>query len=287
MKIFNKFIKLFLLSCGIMSAFAVSANELHHKDSQRIALQMYTLRNVGTLEEQLAMASRAGYHAIELVGDHGVQAAEMNRLLAKYNIKAISDHVQLAALRNDLKNVIKFNKAISNKIIVMPWLGTEERPQSAEAWREMGRELDKIGDKLRRHGLTLAYHNHNFEMKKYDGRLALEWMLDATSPANLKIEADVAWVFRGGQDPAELIRSLAGRVIAIHVKDNTAIGERNDEGNFTAIGAGDGLLAWDEILPEAQKIRVKWYIVEHDLPKDPETTISTANKYLKEYFRYR
>ncbi|MGE1076488.1 sugar phosphate isomerase/epimerase, partial [Pseudomonas fragariae (ex Marin et al. 2024)] len=39
---------------------------------RQIALQMYTLRNVGTMEQQFSLAQSAGFSAVELVGDQGV-----------------------------------------------------------------------------------------------------------------------------------------------------------------------------------------------------------------------
>lgn len=41
-------------------------------------------------------------------------------------------------------------------------------------------------------------------------------------------------------------------------------------------------MAWDEVLPVAQKEYVQWYVVEHDMPADAEAIISKANQYLNE-----
>lgn len=78
---------------------------------RQIALQMYTLRNVGTLEQQFFLAQSAGFSAVELVGDQGVSADEPNRLLKKYNLTVTSAHVQLEALRRQLPETIAFNRA--------------------------------------------------------------------------------------------------------------------------------------------------------------------------------
>lgn len=245
-----------------------------------IALQMYTLRNSGTLEQQFAIAQRAGFHAVELVGDQGVSAGEMKRLLSQYRLKAIADHVQLDDLQNDPAAIIAFNKAIGNKTLVMPWLKLEVRPDSAEAWQQLGKTLDTLGKQLNAQGMTLAFHNHNFEMKKYDGKTALDILMESTQPENLKLELDVAWASRGGQDPAAILSKYKGRIFAIHAKDNASIGVRDDEMNFAP--AGEGLLAWNEVLPAAKAAGTQWYIVEHDKPKDAESIITTANRFLQQ-----
>lgn len=127
--------------------------------------------------------------------------------------------------------------------------------------------------------MQLGYHNHNFEMKKYGGITALEIILNHTKRDNLKLEMDAAWVSRGGQDPARLLQAYPGRVYAIHAKDNAGIGVRDDEMNFAPLG--EGLLDWKTILPAAKASGVQWFIVEHDLPKDPWSIITTSHQNLR------
>ncbi|MBM7093449.1 hypothetical protein JTP67_34070, partial [Streptomyces sp. S12] len=79
-----------------------------------IAVQMYTLRNVASLEQQLKIVHDAGIRAVETVGTQDVSAKTLKQLLDKYSIKAISTHAQLANLRSDLDGVVAFNKAIGN-----------------------------------------------------------------------------------------------------------------------------------------------------------------------------
>ena len=137
-----------------------------------------------------------------------------------------------------------------------------------------------MGEELRNEGMSLSYHNHNFEMKKYDDVTALDLIMKHTHKNNLSLELDVAWAARGGQDPASIIARYSGRVQAIHAKDNAAIGIRDDEMNFTP--AGEGLLDWRSIISAGRSSGVEWYIVEHDAPKDPWTIITTSRHNLKE-----
>lgn len=275
----NHWLKTGVFSIGLLASSLAMAHAKHQED---IAVQMYTLRDVGTLEQQFAMAERSGFHAVELVGTQGVDSYEMNRLLSEYQLNAMGAHVQLSALRNDLSTVISFNQAIDNKVVIMPWLAAEDRPTTAEGWKALGKELDAIGQTLRENGMQLAYHNHDFEMKKYDGKLALEWILEGSHANNLKLELDAAWVARGGQDPAKLIKKWRKRIFSLHAKDNSGIGTHDNERNFTVVG--DGIMAWeDEVLPAAQKARIGWYVVEHDQPSDAEAIITEANQYLIEH----
>ncbi|MEI7253388.1 sugar phosphate isomerase/epimerase family protein [Dickeya dadantii] len=267
------FISLFTLNALPLLA---RANLEAGKGNVPIALQMYTLRHVGSLEEQFAMANKAGFNAVELVGDHNVSSDEMKSLLEKYNLKAISAHVQLTNLRQDMQSVVAFNNAVGNRVLIVPWIEPADRPASAQAWKDMAQELDNLARHLKKQGMTLGYHNHDFEMKKYNGKTALEILFDHAP--NLAIELDMAWVTRGGQDPARLLKKYKGRVFAVHAKDHAPIGTRDDEMNFAP--AGEGILTWDDIFPAAEKAGKVWFIVEHDAPKDPYSIITTARKFL-------
>lgn len=248
--------------------------------AQPIAVQMYTLRNVATLDEQLKIVHDAGVHAVETVGTQNVTAAELKQLLDKYAIKAVSTHVQLADLRKDLDGVVAFNQTLGNTHLVVPYLGEKERPTDAAGWAALGKELGEIASKVQAKGMTLAYHNHDFELIDFGGKTGLELLFDAAGPA-LKSELDLAWVARAGYDPAAMLGKFSGRVFAVHAKDNAPKGQATDEGGFASLG--QGVLDWKTILPAAEKAGVQWYIIEHDQPRDPAAVVKAGADYLREH----
>ncbi len=245
-----------------------------------IAVQMYTLRDFGTLEEQLAAVQAAGITAVETVGTQKVEAEELKALLDEYDVQAISTHAQLADLRSDLDGVVAFNKTIGNTYITVPFLKEEDRPTDEAGWVALGEELGEISEKIEAEGMTLAYHNHAFEIVDFGDKTALEIMLDAAGP-EVEAELDVAWVARAGHDPAEYLARLDGRVFAIHAKDNAPEGEAEDEKGFAALG--EGVLDWETIIPAAEEAGVTWYIIEHDLPKDAAGVVQTGATFLTEH----
>lgn len=245
-----------------------------------IAIQMYTLRKVGDTDAQFAMARKAGFSNVELVGDHHLDLPTMQKMLKKYQLNVIASHVQLSDLESDHEKIVAFNKGIGNFHLVVPWIEANERPTTKQGWIDYARRLDRMGEALRHEGMSLSYHNHNFEMKKYDDVTALDLIMQHTHKNNLSLELDVAWAARGGQDPASIIARYSGRVYAIHAKDNAAIGIRDDEMNFTPVD--EGLLEWHSIISAGRSSGVEWYIVEHDAPKDPWAIITTSRHNLKE-----
>lgn len=129
-----------LLLLAALPAFAVEAASTQ----KPIAVQMYTLRDAGSLEQQLKIVHDAGVHAVETVGTQGVSAPELKQLLDRYSIKAISSHVALAELRKDLDGVVAFNRSIGNTTLVVPYLDKKDRPSDAAGWTAWARNWARL-----------------------------------------------------------------------------------------------------------------------------------------------
>lgn len=244
-----------------------------------VAAQMYTLRDVGSLEAQFAAVERAGIASVELVGDQGVEADELNALLAEHDLSVGSSHVPLDDLRDDLDDVVAFHRAIGNDTLVIPYLAEDARPDSADGWRALGEEIGGLAARLAEDDLRLAYHNHDFEMQTFDGRTALELLMEAAGPEVLG-EVDLAWVARGGQDPADYLERFDDRLFAVHAKDNAPAGTAEDQRGFAIVG--QGVLDWDAILPAAREAGVEVYVIEHDQPRDAQAVLTEGHRFLGE-----
>lgn len=244
-----------------------------------LAVQMYTLRDFGgSLGDRLRAVREAGFGAVELVGTHGCTSAEMRAALERFGLRAVSSHVALATLRSELDDAISFALDIGNDTLVMPYLTPGQRPGDAAGWIALGESLGEIGRACRERGLRLLYHNHDFEMTELDGRLAIDWLLEAAGEGQLGFEPDIAWMVRGGADPVELLERHAGRCSRVHVKDLAAPGQNVAEQGWAAVGRGT--LAWGRYLRAARAAGAEWFVVEHDQPLDAPRTLRDSFEFL-------
>src|SRR5690606_30847113 len=273
-----------LLSTSIAGFILAGVNSVAAQDAAAegetalpIAVQMYTLRNSGSVDDQLAIVQDAGVSAVELVGTQDMSANDLSELLDSHGIEAISAHVQLDALRANIEAVIAFNKAVGNQGATLPYLAEDARPTDAEGWTALGEELEEAADQLEAEDTTLAYHNHDFEREEFDGQTALEVMLDAAPSVLAQLE--IAWIDRAGLDPAQYIENFDGRLFAIHAKDNAPEGEAADEGGWAAVGSGT--IDWSEVLPAAHAAGAQWYIIEHDEPADAAAVVEAGARFLE------
>jgi inosose dehydratase len=157
----------------------------------------------------------------ELLPQHGLKmrSAYMNSEL---------HHAEKAAASVDhVRDVSAYAKAkLGTDIIVtnpspISWGGPENK-DDAEI-RTQAKALDKLGAGLRAEGITLAYHNHDSELRM--GAREFHHMLVATDPANVKFCLDSHWIFRGCGDSSvalfDAVELYADRVVELHLRQST------------------------------------------------------------------
>jgi sugar phosphate isomerase/epimerase len=222
-----------------------------------IALQLYTLREemAQDFEGILRQVAELGYVGVELAGTGGLSAAQVRELLDKYGLKASSAHVPLEVLETDITQAVEDAKTIGYSVIAVPYLMPNRRGDRA-GYLQLAATLNSIGAELKKHGLQLAYHNHDFEFVQFDGEYALDLIYANTDPENLKAELDVYWIQYAGVDPVAYVSKYVDRAPLIHLKDMT-----NDDERFFA-EVGEGTVNIDGVIAAATG--AQWLIVEQD-----------------------
>lgn len=243
-----------------------------------IAVQMYTLREesekdfAGTLKK----VAELGFDGVEFAGYGGLTAKEVKDLLDDLGLQAASSHVSLEELKNNLEKVIEDQKILGSKYVVCPYLMPESRNE--QNYKALISFLDQAGEECLREGITLLYHNHDFELERLsDGRLALEAIFDDTNPNHVKTEFDVYWLTKAGQNPVEWIDRYKNRTPLVHLKDMTT----DEEQFFAELGTGG--VDIEAVISIGEKAGVKWWVVEQDVCRqNPFESIEVSIKYLKE-----
>ena len=246
----------------------------------KLSVQIYSLRDAGDFDTQLALARRGGFEWVETVAAHGLAPQAFADKVAAHGLRVSSMHAGLALLESDMQAVVDACRASACPLIVMPWLPMGERPATARGWRAMGRRLAALGDRVHEAGLQLAYHNHDFELHNYDERPALEWLFSETAPGQLAWEADLGWVGRAGGDPWTWLERCADRLVCVHAKDIGQDGTAVDEDGWTTLGTG--VLPWAALL-EALKRRIDLVVFEHDRPVDYEATLRASHAFMQRH----
>jgi sugar phosphate isomerase/epimerase len=248
--------------------------------TDRLSIQLYTLRTMEDVDRILDTVAEAGYRYVETVGSHLDNAAGIRSKLDARGLKASSSHVSLAALREKPDAIVDACRTLGFRHLFMPAVPPEQRDMAADGWRSLGQELGGIAQRFQEQGIRLGYHNHHWELKPKDGsKTALELIFGAAEGSPLAWQVDVAWLVRGNVDPKEWINRYRNRITAAHVKDIAPPGQNEDQDGWTDVGSG--VLDWRDLWRVCREAGAEWMVVEHDKPADPGETARASFAFLK------
>jgi len=246
-----------------------------------IAVQLYSLRNyTSDFVELIHTVADVGYRAVELVGMPGAKAADVAAVLQAHGVQAVSAHVGVQGLRDNLDETIAFHRAIENSHLIVPAAPQELRQTSdAAVWRAFGAELGVIAGRCADAGMRLGYHNHWWEMAEVDGKRLIDWLLEGDESGQVFFEPDLAWAAKGCADPVALLQQYTGRCPRVHAKDLAKPGENADQMGLADVGYG--ILDWNLLIPAAKAAGAASFIVEHDLPADAVASVRRSLEFLQ------
>jgi sugar phosphate isomerase/epimerase len=223
--------------------------------SPRIALQLYTLREVDALSAVEQLVGQ-GYDGVELFQQHSSE--ELRRLAARLGdlgLEVCGRHVPLDRLEADLDAVAGEADVLRCRRVVVP---SAERPVDRASAEALAERLAALSARVAGAGLELGYHNHWWELEPLaDGTLVLD-VLAGLDPGLVALELDLGWAWYAGADPAELVRRHAGRIPLVHVKD-FRVRERE-----ATCPVGDGTIDYAAVVEAAPAAGIEWLIVEQE-----------------------
>ncbi|MBE6599428.1 MAG: sugar phosphate isomerase/epimerase [Ruminococcaceae bacterium] len=269
-----------------------------------VALQLYSVRDSmeADLTATLKKIKAMGYDGVEFAGLFGHDPMYIKGLCEGLGLVPISAHIPLADMLADPDGVFAAYETIGCKYAVVPYV-TEERRPGAEKFFDMIEEIKMLGKKAAEHGMTLLYHNHDFEFAKVDGEYGLDVLYDRVPSDLLQTELDTCWVNVAGVDPVSYIGKYSGRTPVVHLKDFFKSGklpdrlyaligldedeetkEAEEESVFEFRPCGHGLQDMPAIIEASEKSGARWVVVEQDEPSMGLTRmecVMVAREYLR------
>ena len=258
-----------------------------------IGLQLYTVRDAMGKDPRgtLAKVAEIGYNSVELAtytGSekfYGMSPSEFAVALKQNGLVAPSAHyrlgeeqpkgeVQQGTILHDWDKAVDDAAAVGLKYMVCAYLADVERGD-LDHYKKVAEQLNTAGERCKKAGIQLCYHNHDFEFIKQDDQYPYDILL-STDKDLVKMEIDLYWVTKAGQDPIKLFNEHPGRFPLWHVKDmdNTA------KKDFTEVG--NGIIDFKKIFEQKSKAGMKYFFVEQDkTPGSPFDSITKSIAYIK------
>jgi sugar phosphate isomerase/epimerase len=271
----------------LLAARYMNANPLNLP----IGLQLYTVGKemdsdpAGTTKR----IAEIGYKNVELSPLGKTPLSGMKKLLADNGLKSPSGHFMLPDLMKDLQRNIDAAKEIGQEdlIVTVPFVADPSRLQGTDQmaaflnmlnsltlddWKWNAEQFNKIGEQVKKAGLQLGYHNHNFEFKNYGSTTGYDEFLRLTDPNLVKLELDCGWATVAGRDPVTYLDKFPDRYRYLHIKDfkkgftpcTTLMNQ--DSGAPVPTELGRGSIDYRRIFAAASKTRIRAYYVEQEPP---------------------
>ncbi len=265
----------------------------------KTALQLYSIRTVvnkDNVSDIFARLAEMGYDGVELAGTYGISAEQLKQAADAAGLVIVSAHIPFTDMIADPQSWIEYLEKIGCKQAVIPHMARGNLP-GGEGWAQTKPGFLKLAEVFGGAGITLAYHNHDFEFETVDGRAVLDIIYDTFTPEQLQTQIDTCWVNVGGVDPVTYVGKYAGRCPTVHLKDFTGVKngcpyaligvedqKPDDTGTFEFRPCGYGVQDFPAILRAVRKAGADWVIVEQDEPSMGKTPLECAQmsiQYLK------
>lgn len=234
----------------------------------KAGLQLYTVRS--SLEEDfegtIRKISRIGYEEVELHSLFGRKAKHVRALLDQAGLAAPSRHVGLPDLRGRIDEVLDESATLGCRWVVCPYIDASER--TLEGFQRAADDLNAAAAACLEAGLSLAYHNHDFELEAVEDVIPYDLLLERCDAHLVAMELDVFWMAKGGGNPFTYFNRYPGRFALCHAKDMAP------DGSMTEVGTG--VIDFETLLASSREAGFRHYFVEHDEPADPIASITTS-----------
>jgi len=281
-----------LASSAMLMPISGFSNIWGNQKLEKIGVQIYTVRNelgkdfTGTIKQ----VADIGYSYLELFNYkegkiYDMPIKEVNSILSSNNIKANSLHVltgsrspdQNATMVNNWEKVVADAAEMGLEYLVCAYLVDSER-ETLDDYKKLADLFNKSAEVCKQYGIQFAYHNHAFEFTLLDNKVPYDVLLENTDKELVKMELDLYWIIKAGQDPVKYFKDHPGRFPLWHVKDMS----KDKEQYFTEVG--QGRIDWKSIFQQSELSGMKRFYVEQDTCRDntPLESLSISYQYLQE-----
>ena len=170
-------------------------------------------------------------------------------------------------------------KELGTKIIVtnpspIRWGGADNKDDAQ--LRVQSSAIEKLGRELKAIGLTLAYHNHDIELR--NAAREFHHMMTGTDPEFVTLCLDAHWIYRGAGNSAvalfDVLKLYGPRITELHL--------RQSKDNIWTETMCDGDIDYHEVAKHLLRIGVRPHLVmEQAVETGSPKTMSTIEAFRK------
>jgi len=209
-----------------------------------LGIQLYSIRDVlaQDWEKGLEELAQMGYKSVETAGFSYSDVEGVGAKLKSLGLEVPSVHSQLPL--GDKSSKVIDEACQVGASCVISGRGPDDF-KTADGIKRVAEMFNEARENASRAGLSVGYHNHEWEYLDIEGTPAYRVLAENLHP-DVKMEIDTYWVAVGGKKPAEVIEELGDRVAYVHFKDGP--GERGPAN----VAVGQGFMDFDTIFEKLE-----------------------------------
>lgn len=247
----------------------------------KLGIQLFTLRDsIQTAEDfdkTLAELKDAGVNVIQISAIGPIPQNEVKEIVKKYGMDVCVTHTNFERMKKETQIVIDEHKMINCDCLGLGAMSDDYRKDLASL-RQFIKDAEAVGKLCAENGCHFAYHNHDFEFKTVleDGRTVMQVLLEETNPEYFWFIPDTAWIQIGGEDPAEFLEKIKGRVKVCHFKDYI---KTDTERGFKFTELGKGEVDIPACYRKLKELDIPYAVYEHDIDWEVSAMQSCKDSY--------
>ena len=170
-------------------------------------------------------------------------------------------------------------KGVGTRIIVtnpspIRWGGPEDKDDAQ--LETQAAALDKLGAQLKARGLTLAYHNHDSELRQ--AAREFHHMMLGTDPKHVTLCLDAHWIYRGSGNSSvalfDVLKLYGSRITELHLRQSVS--------NAWSEAFGEGDIDYPRLAVFLQRIGVSPnFVLEQAVEQNTPKTMNAVEAHRK------
>ncbi len=249
---------------------------------EKLGFQAYSVKEYMKDEESI----RDSFHKLAAMGYNTVQTARCavpyevyGRLAKEAGLEICGTHEGFEDLLADPAKAMENHRILDTKNIgTGGWFAMN----TLEDIKDFIKRVNNFAGIIAKEGFKFTYHNHAREFKVVEGKTMMDWLIEGLDPDTTSFCLDTYWVQAGGYDVRHMMERLDGRIDILHLKDAAM----KDDWSFQSTEVGNGNLWWDGIIPLAEQIGVKYYVVEQEaFTMNEFDSMRLSSEYLRRYMK--
>jgi len=245
------------------------------------------------LDKGLSEVAASRFDGYEPLANNPQELDRLGPLLNKHGLEMRSLYVNSILHERDkaqasIESVLAIAhkaKELGTKIIVtnpspIRWGGPENKDDAQ--LRVQAAAIEKLGRELKEMGLTLAYHNHDIELR--NAAREFHHMMAGTDPAYVTLCLDAHWIYRGAGNSSvalfDVLKLYGSRITELHL--------RQSKDNIWTEAMCDGDIDYEAVAKHLLQINVRPHLVmEQAVEAGSPKTMSTieASRKSSQYAR--